>query len=413
VDGKVDAQSGDPKVLVDSVSTDLKSLGGQTPTSPQGTSAAPAAGGSNSRAPISSSLNTEGSNFSPEEPVPGDKVPTVGTRPPSKKPTSNIPRPPSPPPQRPQPGDFGDSPEPPENFHPDWTAMEITPGGFVVERGVISTNAPMPVESSISGKPPDTGPLSGSNGVPSAVNGGNSAVSSERLVEEQTGSRLTASTELSDISIETLPSIEMEQSAPLSPTSMIGIPVTGQEPSGDAMTLGASVVTASLEPVENSPANETTVLGAEAPHVETTTPPPYIGGSISGAPISSSLNSESSNFSPEGPVPGDEVPPVGTAAPPYILPPTEAYAGQELHMITVILRPGVDKVRDNLRLRQCYGILISYSGHDRFALQIFERNRGYRIEFPNYTTTFCNELVARLAGIVGTDNVIVEPLRLH
>ncbi len=82
-------------------------------------------------------------------------------------------------------------------------------------------------------------------------------------------------------------------------------------------------------------------------------------------------------------------------------------------MITVILRPGVDKVRDNLRLRQCYGILISYSGHDRFALQIFERSRGYRIEFPNYTTMFCAELVARLGSIVGADNVIVEPLRLH
>ena len=82
-------------------------------------------------------------------------------------------------------------------------------------------------------------------------------------------------------------------------------------------------------------------------------------------------------------------------------------------MITVVLRPGGDKVRDNLRLRQCYGILISYSGHDRFAVQIFERARGYRIEFPNYTTTFCQELVARLASIVGADNIIVEPLRLH
>ena len=82
-------------------------------------------------------------------------------------------------------------------------------------------------------------------------------------------------------------------------------------------------------------------------------------------------------------------------------------------MITVILRPGVDKVRDNLRLRQCYGILISYSGSDRFALQIFEHSRGYRVEFPNYTTAYCPELVARLLSIVGADNVIVEPLRLH
>jgi hypothetical protein len=82
-------------------------------------------------------------------------------------------------------------------------------------------------------------------------------------------------------------------------------------------------------------------------------------------------------------------------------------------MITVILRTGGDKVRDNLRLRQCYGILISYSGHDRFALQIFERSKGYRVEFPNYTTTYCPELIARLSVIVGQGNILVEPLRLH
>jgi hypothetical protein len=103
----------------------------------------------------------------------------------------------------------------------------------------------------------------------------------------------------------------------------------------------------------------------------------------------------------------------GFAVPPYILPPAEIYAGEDLHMITVILRTCTDKMRDNLHLRQCYGILISYSGHDRFALQIFERNRGYRIEFPNYTTAFSPELIGRLASIVGADNVIVEPLRLH
>jgi hypothetical protein len=108
-----------------------------------------------------------------------------------------------------------------------------------------------------------------------------------------------------------------------------------------------------------------------------------------------------------------EAPIGGITVPPYILPPAEVYAGEDLHMITVILRTCADKVRDNLRLRQCYGILISYSGHDRFALQIFERNRGYRIEFPNYTTLFSPELVGRLASIVGADNVIVEPLRLH
>jgi hypothetical protein len=50
---------------------------------------------------------------------------------------------------------------------------------------------------------------------------------------------------------------------------------------------------------------------------------------------------------------------------------------------------------------------------DKNRPQIFERSRGYRIEFPNYTTMFCPELLARLGSIVGADNVIVEPLRLH
>jgi DNA polymerase-3 subunit alpha len=342
VDGKVDAQSGDPKVLVDSVTTDLKSVTSAPPPPTNSGTGPVKSGGSNSRAPISRSLNTEGPNFGPEVPAPRDTVPPVGTTPPQVEEPSS------------QPEDFGDSPEPPENFHPDWTALEITPGGFVVERGVISSEAPMPVESG-SGISAISDDQSGSSGVPSAVSSEQIAVSNEQ----------------SNINIEILPIAKMEQAAPTSSTSVTGIPLTRLEPIGDAVTIGVTVAPAMLEPVESPPASEATILGAEVPHVETSTPPPYI------------------------------------------LPPTEAYAGQELHMITVILRPGADKVRDNLRLRQCYGILISYSGHDRFALQIFERSRGYRIEFPNYSTTHCAELVARLASIVGADNVIVEPLRLH
>jgi len=136
--------------------------------------------------------------------------------------------------------------------------------------------------------------------------------------------------------------------------------------------------------------------------------PPAVGLTLASVP----LEPAAGGLRAEIPAPRDEKPLVGVTAP-YILPPAEVYAGEDLHMITVILRTCSDKVRDNLRLRQCYGILISYSGHDRFALQIFERSRGYRIEFPNYTTLFSPELVGRLASIVGVDNVIVEPLRLH
>jgi DNA polymerase-3 subunit alpha len=98
--------------------------------------------------------------------------------------------------------------------------------------------------------------------------------------------------------------------------------------------------------------------------------------------------------------------------PPYILSPAANTESDNLRMVTVYLRPGTDKLRDNLRLRQAYGILISYPGNDRFALQIYERNRGYRIEFPNFTTSVCSELIGRLNTLVGVDNVVVEKLTI-
>jgi DNA polymerase-3 subunit alpha len=97
---------------------------------------------------------------------------------------------------------------------------------------------------------------------------------------------------------------------------------------------------------------------------------------------------------------------------PYILAPSPTTPGEDINMITVVLRTKGDKVRDNLRMRQAYGILISYPGNDRFALQIYERGQGYRIEFPNFTTSLCPELMSRLHLLVGTENVQVEPITL-
>jgi hypothetical protein len=47
---------------------------------------------------------------------------------------------------------------------------------------------------------------------------------------------------------------------------------------------------------------------------------------------------------------------------------------------------------------------------DRFAFQVFERGRGYLVEFPNFTTGMCGELVAKLNQLVGVENVRVEPI---
>jgi DNA polymerase-3 subunit alpha len=324
VDGKVDAQSGDPKVLVDSVTTDLKTI----------ISSGPA-------------LNAERPTVRSESPTPVVSIDPKTT----SAPPAQVSMPPF------QPEDWGDTPPPPDEFPTDWKALEVAPGGFVIESEV---------------------PVHGAEAPPSIVEMGlNPLLSHEQVGDEQVVETEPTAPEVIEPSRE--PSVTEEVEASLEPAATMATTSSLVE----QVILGEPTVTA---------------LGIEVVPLEPKVPVP-------GAEV---LTQKS-----ELPTAKPEVPSLGTAVPPYILPPAEAYAGQDLHMITVILRTCTDKVRDNLRLRQCYGILISYSGHDRFALQIFERNRGYRIEFPNYTTLFSPELVGRLASIVGADNVIVEPLRLH
>jgi DNA polymerase-3 subunit alpha len=97
--------------------------------------------------------------------------------------------------------------------------------------------------------------------------------------------------------------------------------------------------------------------------------------------------------------------------PPYLMPPVPTVEQrQTIRMITVVLRASGDKARDVLRLRRIHGTIMSFPGSDRFAIQVFEQGRGYRMEFPNDTTGMCPELISRLHGLVGSENVRVEPI---
>jgi hypothetical protein len=93
-----------------------------------------------------------------------------------------------------------------------------------------------------------------------------------------------------------------------------------------------------------------------------------------------------------------------------IVPPLRSDTAEDVHMITVILRPREDKARDKLLLRRVFGIMISHPGDDRFAFHIFERGRGHLLEFPNLTTGLSPALMAQLHELVGPDNVRVEPI---
>jgi DNA polymerase-3 subunit alpha len=96
--------------------------------------------------------------------------------------------------------------------------------------------------------------------------------------------------------------------------------------------------------------------------------------------------------------------------PPYLLSPVPPKDGETVHMITVILHSTGDKTRDVLRMRRIHGIVSTFPGNDRFAFHVFERSRGYLVEFPNFTTGWCPELISKLNFLVGTENVRVEPI---
>ena len=82
-------------------------------------------------------------------------------------------------------------------------------------------------------------------------------------------------------------------------------------------------------------------------------------------------------------------------------------------MVTLVLRSLGDKEWDILRLRRVYGTLISEPGDDRFAFYMIERERGYRLEFPNDTTSLTDGLRNRLEELLGKENVIVEPITIQ
>jgi DNA polymerase III subunit alpha len=96
--------------------------------------------------------------------------------------------------------------------------------------------------------------------------------------------------------------------------------------------------------------------------------------------------------------------------PPLILSPIPVSDRENIHMVTVVLRPSGDRTRDVLRLRRIHGIISSYPGNDRFAIHVFERSRGYLIEFPNLTTGLCPELISKLNLVAGAENVRVDSI---
>ena len=94
--------------------------------------------------------------------------------------------------------------------------------------------------------------------------------------------------------------------------------------------------------------------------------------------------------------------------PPYLVSPVSPTGGEDVSMVTVYLRSTGDKARDVLRIRRIHGTIMSFPGNDRFAFWVYERGRGFMVEFPNDSTGLCPELLARLHDMAGADSVKIE-----
>lgn len=110
----------------------------------------------------------------------------------------------------------------------------------------------------------------------------------------------------------------------------------------------------------------------------------------------------------------DVVLPLGTIAsePNYITPPT-ADKDSERKRVVIYIRASGNLERDLRKMKNIQGTLLSFPGKDYFAFQIFEKGKGTLIEFPNYTTKVCNELLDRLNQVVGPDKFQVEKVNIQ
>ena len=82
-------------------------------------------------------------------------------------------------------------------------------------------------------------------------------------------------------------------------------------------------------------------------------------------------------------------------------------------MITVILRSSGSKDRDVRRMKHIYGILLSCPGKDKFAFMVFENGRRFLLDFPNDTTGISTELMRKLIETVGEGNVSVDKINIQ
>ncbi|MBI1276527.1 MAG: DNA polymerase III subunit alpha [Anaerolineaceae bacterium] len=84
------------------------------------------------------------------------------------------------------------------------------------------------------------------------------------------------------------------------------------------------------------------------------------------------------------------------------LPPLEdEFKPQPERWMMIYFQRSDDAEKDRRRLRRLHGILTAYPGKDRFSIVLEDSKQSFKMEFPNDTTAYCDDLVNDLLTIVG------------
>lgn len=377
VDGKVDAQGGEPKVLVDNVAVEFTRKVSADAGSPQ--EAKPAAG--------------------PTAPMPGARPArtTAATPPPEAPPEARPEARPEAWPEEAYNLETGGEDVPPEPEMPPWEQDWQWP------RPV--QEAPMSLEKPQMEQTPVNERLTPAAGVPAPAsqdaleNGDPGPADLPEPGAAQEARLPTESLSSDDLPAEDLPdwddlAFPDEEPAELTRLDVPTLP--GRSRLEPAARLPQGPERASLPLVAGPPSADAPTPAAAPEPGSPGQPPPVVN-----PPARRPAGAEAASERPVG-------------LPPYLVSPTPVVEQQgETRMVTVVLRSSGDKTRDVLRLRRIHGILMSYPGEDRFALQVYERGRFYLLEFPNFSCGICQELLDRLAQLVGRENLRVETLRFQ
>jgi DNA polymerase-3 subunit alpha len=357
VKGKVDSQAGEPKILVDRVSVNFTSV------KPQENSRPAPAGGQTRPGPEDKSTPAAEPTDHLGKPEKSDRTPTPTPAAPSRNPTAGS-RPSAP----------GAVPPPPDTFPSDW-------GG--------------PQSSNQAGQDQDSpaapaGREGRAEGSPERTDG-----QDERKAEPTPGQEPAGRSS---------PELPDEQTKPAESKSA---PNSGQEAGAGPSPQPPDEQTGSADISPEDPARQGASDGSSPQHTT------ELEDQAENTPDTRAAQENQADGSPDAAgvktreAPGDHPPSRSRKPDQRGLPPLDENAR---YLITVTLDQTGDKMRDNLRLRQIYGTLISYPGEDRFALQILENDSRHLLEFPNSNTKVTEELYRSLEKLVGQDRVQVEKI---